>query len=482
MGGSGIKMEEPFSSDEDDSLPIYSLKTSVHSNTPFPERDVSSKLASVSAASQRVSEINSLKEIDEKCRTCLEKGSVLDRTEPVIQEHKLKGTGTLHTYSPTVSPSVPDIGLSLIPGVPVFVNPINMITSLSKDQSVKLALLPECLVNTDDGIKDLIVNKFLLLVFQSEPCPLEVLFWLLEISCLSCDYLVKINAFRALMQLMQHKTTSLNTFSCISFINKLLGKLGARFDATENISHDIYVYTQEDQEILQSSVNCIVNFLKVAFSKAQQVMDIEQHIDILFKLMLDPAICNTSVVYSIWTCFDTLVSRVSSTEFEEIQQLLVCYLRTYSTHHLNSAFIVQTLPTTTSRQKQLQHQLARDFLTCSTKQQWMFDVPDHEVAIASVDYYLRLIDINYTELHSVITILAIFLQPPCMLWPSDSKSRVLKKLNCLRTKRLRETVMEAMKVGPVKDLIIRLELNLEQETESRKKQSSLFDYFIDPTP
>ena len=87
---------------------------------------------------------------------------------------------------------------------------------------------------------------------------------------------------------------------------------------------------------------------------------------------------------------------------------------------------------------------------------------------------------NFPELHSVMTVLELFIKPPDMKWPlRGNKQSFLNDLSRLGTKKIRDNVL-VPEVGPVKDLIIRMKLNLEQEEGSDGlRQTNLFSFLME---
>jgi hypothetical protein len=108
-------------------------------------------------------------------------------------------------------------------------------------------------------------------------------------------------------------------------------------------------------------------------------------------------------------------------------------------------------------------------------------IEESELAVQVVNYYLQMDnnEINYTELYSVVMILGIFIRQPYMKWERECKARVVTDLNTLAVRKLQENVMKATEIGPVKDLIIRMRLNLKEEARNncKNEQTTLFNYY-----
>ena len=483
------------SDDEDDELPSFSKLPSTRAIvTPDPQRTAHL----LAFASQRASKIKKSREVDHKVSSIISEGGVLKRTKQIIKEHNLEDVQINDCSSPLIEPTstdgLPDHLISNIfpPGVALFNEPVTFLDTLSIPETnipTRLSLLPEPLLE-EGNIRDMILNKHFLLVFRSEPCPLEIMYWLLEISCLSRDYLLRQSAFIVLKQILQHSQSSPVFFPNDEQLTTILTKLGTTVEILSYLSSTStniktnsteFVRNTEEKEILKSSIKYIIEVLRIAYHKRWSVSDIEKHVGFLFRLLLDPVVCQSIVSKEVWTCLEMLIVTLSDAEYAKIEESVVLLIN-YANHHLNTLYLIQSMPTTTPRMAKLQRILARGFLLSSIEKEAQLDLEDDKLAISVLGYYLS-VDItkmNYTKLHSVMTVVDLFIKPPDMKWPSYSdKQSFLNDLTRLGTKKIRDNVL-VPEVGPVKDLIIRMKLNLEQEEgRSGLRQTNLFSFLME---
>ena len=481
------------SDDEDDELPSFSKLTSNRAIvTPDPQRTAHL----LEFASQRASKIKKSHEVDSKVSSIISEGGVLKRTKQIIEEHNLEDVQINDYSSPLTEPtSIDGLPEHLIlnifpPGVALFNEPVTFLDILSIPETnipTRLSLFPETLLE-GGNIRDIILNKHLLLVFGSEPCPPEIMYWLLEISCLSRDYLLRQSAFIVLKQILQRSQPSPVFFPDNDQLMAILTKLGTTVEILSYLSSiptsiktnsTEYVRNTEEKEILKSSIKYLMEVLKIMYHKCRSVPDVESHVGFLFRLVLEPIVCQCVVSKEVWTCLEMLIVMLSDVEYAKIEKS-VALLINYADHHLNTLFLIQSMPTTTARMAKLQRILAREFLVSSIQKEPQFDHEDDQLAISVVKHYLSVDTkkMNYPELHSVMTVLELFIKLPDMNWRSNKQS-FLNELSRLGTKKIKDNVY-VPEVGPVKDLIIRMKLNLEQE-EGRHglRQTNLFSFFME---
>jgi hypothetical protein len=477
MDDEGDASDSCFSSSDDEELPVIKTEN-IDGKQSGEYTNTSDKLAAMTSVSQRVTRIDSLSTVDGKFTSLMERGPVLAFTSHLIQEHSKETVGIIsssideHTSSIDLHPKL----FYLPPGVPFFVRPISYMTSSFSDmipvnQLSKFSTLLESLISSKYGVRDLIVNKLLVLMYQVEPCPQDVLFWLFELSCCSTDYFIRKSAFESFMDLLPSIT---EVQSCYTRLCVLLEKLGIqRNNHVNSCSQDVH-NERDAAEILQSAVNYIAQFLIFIFSKYSEALmgQVNDYAAILLNIVLDPCICRSPVASNIWRCFDVLLSSVQ--DHRVIELFLVEFLSKSNMNPLNVVFVIQSLP------QQLQRQLAKQFLIMSSKSDNLY-IEESELAVQVVNYYLQMDnnEINYTELYSVVMILGIFIRQPYMKWERECKARVVTDLNTLAVRKLQENVMKATEIGPVKDLIIRMRLNLKEEARNncKNEQTTLFNYY-----
>ena len=483
------------SDDEDDELPSFSgLPSKTAIVTPDPQRTAHL----LAFASQRASKIKKSHEVDSKVSSIISEGGVLKRTKQIIEEHNLEDVQINDCSSPLTEPAsidgLPDHLIINIfpPGVALFNEPVTFLDTLSIPETnipTRLSLLPETLLE-EGNIRDMILNKHLLLVFSSEPCPMEIMYWLLEISCLSQDYFLRQSAFIVLKQILQRTQPSPVFFPNDEQLTTILTNLGTTIEVVSYLSSTPtniktnsaeYICNTEEKETLKSSIKYLMEVLRIAYHKCQSVPDVERHVGFLFRLVLEPIVCQSLLSKEVWTCLEMLIVTLSDDEYPKIEKSIVLLIN-YANHHLNTLFLIQSMPTTTARMAKLQRILAREFLVSSIGKEAQLDLEDDQLAMSIVKHYLSLdvTKMNFPELHSVMTVLELFIKPPDMKWPlRGDKQSFLNDLSRLGTKKIRDNVL-VPEVGPVKDLIIRMKLNLEQEEGSNGlRQTNLFSFLME---
>ena len=465
-----------LSSDEEDTLPVLlkkkrpsdDLKGSFHSSgsqgggasTSQNPESLARGLAS------RIDQISKLHEFDDKCATILGKGTVLDHTQNVILKHEVidettvtaeQSPETLNHVEVTVS------SLKLPHDAQFFVKAVDLVDTLS---------IPDTLRDMSSEAR--VIGKD----------PSDVIFWLLEICCLSRDRLTRHSAFTILMQnLQQNKTYMPSLFMCYSRVAQLLVKLGAKGDDLTTFSQfepTDFVHSEEDMEVLLSSVKYITSFLKfVCLSlPCDELFKFRKYLTILIKIALDKSVCKA--VSHIRSCLEVLLSVAPDEEAKEV------FCDAVSIHwnlgkHGNCVFLLRLLPVTTLKLRLLKRQIVKQFLLLVIESIGN-DVKDHDLSLSILQRYIQKEsdDMDYHEMHSVMTILGCFVKQPDMKWHLlKNKSLFLDSLSYLATKKIKENVNQIGEQGPVKDLIIHLKLDLERENGKESMQTNLFDYFME---
>ena len=420
----------------------------------------------------RIDQISKLRAVDDKCFDILDNGTVFKHTQDVIVRHKVAENATSNIPSATqslVDMDRDEVSLSnLVPhGIPFFVGTIDFIDTVSLPDVISVNRLAKTPSETP--------------VF--EQCLPKITFWLLEISCLSRDRLTRQTAFSLLMQILQ-QNQGLHHCSCDTYVSDILLKLGAKkkhfvtFTTHEEITE--MIHSEEEVEVLQSAVITITSFLKIMW-QSHSLCVIRQHVLMLLNMALDNNVCKVKA--HIWSCLEVLLSKATDGDIAVLQEVFCCGVTSYwsNGNHGNCVSLLRLLPETTSKLHILKRQILKQFLLAVIKSSEK-DVPDHELSCSVVQHYIQQgnDDINYFQFHSVMSILGSFVKHPEMNWQlSKNKSLFLDKLSHLTAKRIKENVNQIDEQGPVKDFIIRLKLDLEQETGMSSTQTNLFDYFME---
>ena len=464
-----------LSSDEEDTLPVLlrkkrsndGLKTSSEGGGATPSQNLESLARGLAS---RIDQISKLHEFDEKCSTILGKGTVLHHTQNVILKHEVidetiivsaeqSSPETLNHVN--VEVTVPS--LKLPHGAQFFVKAVDFVDTLN---------IPDALRDMSSEVR-----------FVGKDLP-DVIFWLLELSCLSRNRLTRQSAFTILMQsLQQNKTCVPSLLMCYSHVAQLLVKLGAKVDDLTMFSQfepTDFVHSEEEVEVLLSSVRHIASFLKFIClsSPCDKLFKFRKYLTVLIMMALDKTV--SKAVSHIRSCLEVLLSVASDEEAKEV----IC--DAVSIHwnlgkHCNCVFLLRLLPVTTLELRSLKRQIVKQFLLLVTESIGN-DMKDHHLSLFILQHYIQKEsdDMDYHEMHSVLTVLGSFVKQPDMKWHLlKNKSLFLDSLFYLATKKIKENVNQVGEQGPVKDLIIHLKLDLERENGKESTQTNLFDYFME---
>uniref|UniRef100_A0A1X7V902 Uncharacterized protein n=1 Tax=Amphimedon queenslandica TaxID=400682 RepID=A0A1X7V902_AMPQE len=466
-----------LSSDEEDTLPVLlkkkrsndSLKTSSEGLEGGGAASSQNLESLARGLASRIDQISKLHEFDDKCSSILGKGTVLDHTQNVILKHEvIDETIVSAEQSPEtlnhVNVEVTVSSLKLPHGTRFFVKAVDFVDTLG---------IPDTLRGMSSDAR--FVGKV----------PPDVIFWLLELSCLSRNHLTRQSAFTILMQnLQQNKTCMPSLIMCYSHVAELLVKLGAKVDDLTTFSQfepTDFVHSEEEVEVLLSSIKHIASFLKfVCLSLPRdKLFKLRNYLTVLITIALDKTV--SKAVSHIRSCLEVLLSVASDEEAREV------FCDAVSVHwnlgkHGNCVFLLRLLPVTTLELRSLKRQIVKQFLLLVTESIGN-DVKDHDLSLSILQHYIQKEsnDIDYYEMHSVLTVLGIFVKQPDMKWDLlKNKSLFLDNLSYLATKKIKENVNQVGEQGPVKDLIIYLKLDLERENGKESMQTNLFDYFMEP--
>lgn len=508
-----LRPPPPIHSSSSDEDPSDELPSLLHVNSKTknckdggkvaPRKAEQKSRVNLAQVKKRISEINKLRDIDRKCSDLISKKNVLEQTEEVIKNHELINTDTPpltpdQLLSLTTGITGQETALSLSPDLQLFVNPIMYMDDItapppSLKNCKSLSFFPEGSVDSNEGLRDLVVNKFLLLAFRSEPCPVEVLFWLLEISCLSHDLLTRMSAFSILVQLLKNSGLLMESTSTVYYahIVSILIKLGVtNEDSLSSFKSqtvcEVAVHSERDVEMLQSSVKYITTFITIMNQMDNVKFDNhEQYVPLLLKLAMDKTICQSLVSSHVSTCLSMIAESATSDVFERIQEVFLSAMRVYAysgLHYHYCVYLLWLLPVSSLKLQNMHRCLIRFVLESVAIMSNESTVTDLQVVQSVVGHYLQLDikTVDYQQLYAVMTILAMLVKQPDMNWTSDeAKSSFLDDLGCLGTKKIKENVAQAMEIGTVKDLIIHMKLDLDQETQENSRQTNLFDFFIE---
>ena len=384
------------------------------------------------------------------------------------------------------------------PGLPFFTLPAQFLEELSPPY------IPDCtslnplessmLQGNACTLSEAIQGGWLTIFFKSKPCPLVVLEWLWEVACLSQAEKLRHAAFKCLSALVPNE----HRFSRMTNISRVLAKLGASISSSgcppgcsDNSS------SARSTQLLTDAVLKIANLVNLPCLQCQPCYsedEVVKLLEILLRLSLDPLVC-LHVSTDISRCISHLVHSLG-VQWRNVQVKAVNTVLELTDSYRNQSHIIVHLlssPDLSGFQKQLAKNCLVRMLqqkkpsafksdglvngtTPELAEPLTLDIQDCRVALAVVDYFGEqpVERVNYRELHSVILILGVLVHHPQMNWPNDQeKEKFIRHLTYLSNVKIKNSVL-LPDSGPVKDLLIRMTLEIQNEGGGGLKQQTLF--------
>ena len=388
------------------------------------------------------------------------------------------------------------------PGQKFFINPPNFITELyppgylyeedTTNQASTFANVQDELLSQQEDpsvLKMIICSEWLKLCYLHKSCPLLVWQWLFQIMCRSHDQELSLGAFRSLTSLIhvakQRQDVSSIFFPPLSDITDILVHLGADPSLLKAGSHsepmeeDSVSKFSSPLHNLSHMLQYVVMCLKCYHKEFYSVQDIETWIVLLVRLSLDHNVSGEPIEFQVSLCIAALVAVVSEAEWCSLLLRLVGKITTLSEHHHDKLHVVYLMSGTSQRLHLLQREL------CLKSLEQLTEAEDSASSVRGlvrhvVEYFLSRQQSDcfedYYVMFSVFSMVALCIHPSVMVWPSKQEKMELSVLlGTLSSKKIRDNPDHPER-SIVKDLVIRLMLEVKSQKDKTTKQGSLFSY------
>ena len=341
-------------------------------------------------------------------------------------------------------------------------------------------------------LKMVICSEWLKLCYLHKPCPSLVWQWLFQIMCRSHDFELSSGAFRSLTSLIQIAKQCQDISSILvpplSDLTDILIHLGANPSSVmtgslcepmeEDSVFDIASPMQNLSHMLQYLTMC----LKSGQEGCYTVEEIETLIVLFVRMSLDQHICGELIEHQVSLCIAALVASVDTEQWGALLVRLVARIATLSDHHHDKLYMTYLMSGTSQRLHQLQREICRKSLEQLTEvEESKMDVFTNCGLIRHVvEYFLSRQRSesfeDYYTMFSVFSLVALYMHPSVIVWPSTQEKRELSiLLGNLSSTRIRDDPDHPER-SVVKDLVIRLMLEVKSQKDKTTKQESLFAY------
>ena len=385
------------------------------------------------------------------------------------------------------------------PGQPFFVKPPDFITELyppgyeddpANNTSMFANVEDNLLTQQDPAIlKTVICGEWLKLCYLHKPCPPLVWQWLFQVMCRSHDSELSSGAFRSLTSLIQiakqRQDVSSILIPPLSDLTDIIVHLGAAPSSVaagslcqameEDSVFDVASPIQNLSHLLQYLTMCV----KCGHEECYSVQEVETLIVLFVQMSLDHRICGEPIQYHVSLCIAALVSSVSSEQWAALLVRLVVRIISLSEHHHDKLYITYLMSGTSERLHQLQRELCRKSLEQLTEVE---ELKANDCALIRhvVEYFLgRQRSDSFEEYYtmfSVFSLVALYMHPSVIEWPSSQEKKELSRLlGTLHTSRIRDNPDHPER-SVVKDLVIRIMLEVNTQKDKTSKQESLLAY------
>ncbi len=477
----GPSLEDPFPPSPSSQYPHtpYAVSPIISRNTILQNDAMERRndLRLLEKSRKRVSSAREQQDRDDKISEFKSSGGILARskeTEKVIT--KVREEMASQPNLEEVEQELQHIDIPTVTGVPFFTSPPKLVkgaVSFTEEDAETRQLL-------DKITTDIQSIYQLLLALNGKQCPVSVIYWLMDNSCLSDDIVIRHVSRNALARI----ATVCSSLSCPLSIDNLrlvLAKLGA-LESSDGASCLDSVHSVEESNMLTNSVNnfcknvsvVLVNFGLSAFDSNS----LQELIFILFDLALDPLLCSDFVCSDVCSCLHQAISCVGEKDWLPISQEIILRCKNV-TDHQNQQYIVTLMSSSFARISSLQRCLVRAFLdTQCTNKSAISEQSDSAMAIQVVCQYIKAADISFGKLLSTMKMLAIFVQSPHMKWTGKSHEDFINLLSNLASS-IKDNIPDlVLERGPVKDFVIALKFELQNNPPKGKIQKTIFDYVM----
>ena len=385
------------------------------------------------------------------------------------------------------------------PGQTFFTKPPDFITELyppgyeedPTNNASMFANVEDNLLTQQDPtiLKTVICSEWLKLCYLHKPCPPLVWQWLFQIMCRSHDSELSSGALRSLTSLIQvakqRRDLSSILIPPVFDLIDILVHLGAAPSSVtagslcepmeEDCVFDIASPMQNLSHLLQYLTMC----LKSGQEECYSVQEIETLIVLFVQMSLDQHICGEPIEYQVSLCIAALVSAVSDEQWAALLVKLVVRITTLSEHHHDKLYVTHLMSGTSQRLHQLQRELCRKSLEQLTEVEES-NTDDCALIRHVVEYFLSRQRSDsfedYYTMFSAFSFVALYMHPSVIVWPSTQEKKELSiLLGNLSSTRIRDDPDHPER-SIVKDLVIRLMLEVKSQKDKTTRQESLFAY------
>ena len=341
-------------------------------------------------------------------------------------------------------------------------------------------------------LKMVICSDSLKLCFLHKSCPSLIWQWLFQIICRSHDLELSNGAFQSLTSLIQiakqRQDTSSILVPSLSDLTDILVHLGADPSAVttgslcepmeEDSVFDIVSPMQNLSHMLQYLTMC----LKSSQEGCYTVKEIETLIILFVRMSLDRHICGEFIEHQVSLCIAALVASVNAEQWTALLVRLVAKITTLSDHHHDKLYVTYLMSGTSQRLHQLQSELCRKSIEQLTEVEESKTNAFTNCGLIRhvVEYFLSRQRSesfeDYYTMFSVFSLVNLYMHPSLIVWPSTQEKKELSiLLGTLSSTRIRDDPDHPER-SVVKDLVIRIMLEVKSQKDKTTKQESLFAY------
>ena len=363
-----------------------------------------------------------------------------------------------------------------------------------------------------DTLKVVICNEWIMLCYQKKTCPRSIWQWLFQIMCRSCDYWLARGAWKNLdalvkLALNHNENTSIYT-PTLSDVEDILFDLGAdKARLLETTAETEPMEVDENGETDKQVVDVLLRNLSLFLSyltfsiMTNNLYTVGEAVSLtllLVRVTLDPHLVGECIGSEILQCIAALVQSIPEEHWKEVASVLVFKIAAISAHHHDMLYLTTFFGGGSwKRVRQLQKILAKKFIELLTlinndeqctemdrEKSEMCAQTECEEQSKDCTFVIQVVEhfcaqkahtIDYYKMYSVMSLLALFMHPSEMVWPSvEMRKQVATRLGLLSSK-IRDHPNYPER-GPVKDLVIRLKLELSVQKVSSQKQQDLYSY------
>lgn len=337
-------------------------------------------------------------------------------------------------------------------------------------------------------LRNIVCSEWLTICYLQKPCPPTVWQWLFQIMCRSHDQEVSSGAFKSLTSLIQTAKKRQDAASIqvplVADITDILINLGADPSAMngtvgESMEEDCVFEFSSPTHNLSHLLQFLIMCLKSRDDSCYSTEDVEKLVIILGRMSLDHHICGETIQCQVSLCLAALVAVVPDSHWLDVSTRLTSKLSSLSKHHHDKLYLTQLISGTSQRLQYFQKQLCRKSLQQITEMATSEVSGDCDLIHHVVEHFrkLRLESLeHYYKMFSAFSLVALLMHPTEMVWPSAKKKKELSMLlGSLSSTRIRDNP-EHPERSVVKDLVIRLMLEIKSQKDKTTKQQDLFAY------